>query len=84
MIAAAKMAGVTILQVYFHQFAPQGISGTLIIAESHFNIHTWPEYGYAAADLFTCGDPSKINEAIEHLAQKIDCKRMEKQVLVRG
>jgi S-adenosylmethionine decarboxylase proenzyme len=51
----------------FHQFSPQGVSGVVVIAESHICIHTWPEYGYAAADIFTCGDsvqPEKVAEII--------------------
>ena len=53
---AARIAGATIVQEAFHLFNPHGVSGVVVIAESHLAIHTWPEYGYAAVDLFTCGD----------------------------
>jgi len=56
MIAAAKAARATIMESAFHRFEPQGVSGTVILAESHISIHTWPEKGYAAMDFYTCGD----------------------------
>jgi S-adenosylmethionine decarboxylase len=67
MLAAANGCGATVLGESFHRFSPQGISGVIIIAESHLTIHTWPEYGYAAADIFTCGTtvmPEKAAEII--------------------
>jgi len=48
-------SGATRVETVFHTFAPQGVSGVVVIAESHVTIHTWPEYGYAAFDIFTCG-----------------------------
>lgn len=51
---AASEAGATIVETRFHQFAPWGVSGIVIIQESHLSIHTWPEHGFAAFDLFTC------------------------------
>ena len=56
MVGAALEAKATIVQQNFHHFSPYGVSGVVVIAESHLAIHTWPEYGYAAVDLFTCGD----------------------------
>jgi S-adenosylmethionine decarboxylase proenzyme len=67
MLAAANASGATVLGESFHQFSPQGVSGVLIIAESHLTIHTWPEHGYAGADIFTCGtrvQPEKAAEVI--------------------
>jgi spermidine synthase len=55
MISAAKYSGATILNTFLHKFSPQGVSGVVVIAESHLAIHTWPEYKYAAVDIFTCG-----------------------------
>ena len=53
----AEAAGATILHSHFHSFGPQqGVTGVLLLAESHISIHTWPEYGFAAADIFMCGD----------------------------
>jgi S-adenosylmethionine decarboxylase len=55
--AAATAAGATILHSHFHSFGPQlGVTGVLLLAESHISIHTWPEFGFAAADIFMCGD----------------------------
>lgn len=56
MCEAAIEAQATIVESCFHHFNPWGVSGAVIISESHLTIHTWPEYGYAAVDLFTCGD----------------------------
>lgn len=56
-------SGLTICGKVFHHFSPQGVTGVLVIAESHISIHTWPELGYAALDVFTCGkntDPMKV------------------------
>jgi spermidine synthase len=56
MVAAAETAGATVINSTFHHFSPYGVSGVVVIQESHLAIHTWPEFGYAAVDLFTCGD----------------------------
>ncbi|MDX1652547.1 MAG: polyamine aminopropyltransferase [Brumimicrobium sp.] len=56
MVEAAKKAGATVINSTFHHFSPYGVSGVVVIEESHLAIHTWPEYGYAAVDLFTCGE----------------------------
>jgi len=68
MLAAAEASGATVVAHDFHHFKPLGVSGMVIIAESHLAIHTWPEYGYAAADIFTCGetvDPWKAFDALK-------------------
>ncbi len=54
--AAADAAGATVVQATFHRFAPQGVSGVVVVEESHLSVHTWPEVGYAAIDMYTCGD----------------------------
>jgi len=74
LLAAAGEAGATILGESFHQFSPQGVSGAVIIAESHLCIHTWPEYGYAAADIFTCGNSVQPGKAAEILMGKLGSK----------
>ena len=64
---AAIECGATIVNSTFHAFNPHGVSGVVVIAESHLAIHTWPEYGYAAVDIFTCGetiDPHVANESL--------------------
>lgn len=68
MTRAAEESGATIVQKVFHMFNPHGVSGVVVIAESHLAIHTWPEYGYAAVDVFTCGskvDPWKAYDLIK-------------------
>lgn len=71
---AALECGATIVSSTFQTFNPHGVSGVIVIAESHLAIHTWPEYGYAAVDVFTCGetvDPAVANEALkEYLKAK--------------
>ena len=84
MVEAANHAKATVVEVAFHEFNPFGISGMVIIAESHLSIHTWPEYGYAAVDVFTCGDLIKPEEAAEYLVEKFECQMMDKKVLSRG
>jgi len=55
MRAAAEAIGATVVGEAFHRYAPQGVSGTLLIAESHLSVHSWPEERYVAVDIFTCG-----------------------------
>ena len=84
MIGAANEAGAQIVTEAFHRFAPHGISGVIIITESHLAIHTWPEYGYAAVDLFTCGDELATDRAIHHLQRSLGSKRVSFIELLRG
>lgn len=84
MISAAKEAKATIVETSFHKFSPFGISGMVVIAESHISIHTWPEYGYAAIDIFTCGDVLKPETAAKHLIQKFNSKDPSIVELKRG
>jgi len=67
MIEAAQIAGATVINSTFHHFSPWGVSGVVVIQESHLAIHTWPEYRYAAVDLFTCGDSVDPWVSFEHL-----------------
>jgi len=71
LIQAAEEVGATVVGETFHQFSPHGVTGVISIAESHLCIHTWPEYGYAAADIFTCGDSFEPRKAAELLVQRI-------------
>jgi len=83
-IQAAVAAKATILQSFFHKFVPQGVSGTVIIAESHLSIHTWPEFGYAAVDVFTCGDRVMPYIAVQYLIGELEAKRHETREITRG
>jgi S-adenosylmethionine decarboxylase proenzyme len=81
---AARISGATIVESVFHLFNPHGVSGTVVIAESHLAIHTWPEYGYAAVDLFTCGDTVDPWIAFKYLSEKFDAKSSETVEYKRG
>jgi S-adenosylmethionine decarboxylase len=69
--AAAKRAGATLLNLITHRFEPQGVTGLALLAESHISIHTWPESGYAAVDVFTCGDHTMPERACAVLAGEL-------------
>ncbi len=84
LINAAKIAEATIVEVAFHEFNPFGISGMVIIAESHLSIHTWPEYKYAAVDIFTCGNTIKPEKAVSYLIEKFQSKNPSVVELKRG
>lgn len=74
MLAAANESGAAVLGEAFHQFSPQGVSGVILIAESHLSIHTWPEYGYAGADIFTCGNTVQPEKAAEFIVARLNPK----------
>ena len=84
MLAAAIDCGATVLGESFHHFSPQGVSGVVIIAESHLSIHTWPEYGYAAVDIFTCGTSVEPKKAAEVLIEKLGAKSHSLMEIPRG
>lgn len=73
--ASAKRAGATLLNLITHPFDPQGVTGLALLAESHISIHTWPESGYAAVDVFTCGDHTMPERACAVLVQELEAKR---------
>jgi S-adenosylmethionine decarboxylase proenzyme len=84
LLAAARECGATVLGESFHQFSPQGVSGIVVIAESHLFIHTWPEYGYVAADIFTCGDSVKPERAMEVLVRELGSENHSVMEMRRG
>ncbi len=84
MVDAALECGATIVQKCFHMFNPYGVSGVVIISESHLAIHTWPELGYAAVDLFTCGDKCDPKISYEFLKKKFHCQNATFTELKRG
>jgi len=84
LVSAAKEARATIIDVSFHEFNPFGISGMVVIAESHLSIHTWPEYGYAAVDIFTCGDIIKPEVAAHYLIDQFESKNPSIVEMKRG
>ena len=83
MVAAAQKAGATVINSTFHHFSPYGVSGVVVIQESHLAIHTWPEYGYAAVDLFTCGEMNAWI-SFDHLKECFGAKSYSALELKRG
>jgi len=81
---AAVECGAEVLGDSFHHFSPQGISGVVVIAESHLFIHTWPEHGYAAVDIFTCGTRVKPEIAFVFIVNKLKSKNRTIFEMQRG
>ena len=84
MVSAVKLSGATVIQPFFHQFSPYGITGVVVVAESHFSIHTWPEYGYCALDIFTCGDSVDGHEALEYMKESLKAASASVMEIKRG
>ena len=84
MLGAAEEVGATVLGETFHKFSPQGVTGLVSIAESHLCIHTWPEYGYAAVDVFTCGEGFDPRKAAEFLIRSLQCQDPSISEVKRG
>lgn len=81
---AAVNCGATVIEKKFHMFSPYGVSGVVIISESHLAIHTWPEFAYAAVDLFTCGNTCDPIIAYEYLKKKLSAGKGIYTELKRG
>ena len=84
LVRAAEETGATVIDHIFHRFSPQGVTGVVAIAESHLCIHTWPEYGYAAADIFTCGPGFDANAAANRIIEAFECRDPEVRQVERG
>ena len=84
LITAAKKSGNTPLKVTIHKFSPQGITGVVLLAESHIAIHSWSEFNYLAIDIFTCGDKARPEKALEYLKKKFKPKKVVIQKITRG
>lgn len=86
LLKAAKESGATILDntFTFHKFAPQGVSGVVVISESHFSIHTWPEFNYAAVDIFTCGNSINMDMARDIIASGVKSLSVQNRTIYRG
>ncbi len=81
---SVRRSGATIVRSVFHRYNPQGVSGVVVIAESHISIHTWPEYGYAAVDFFTCGNAVDPYKAYDYLKDKLNSKSGSLTEMKRG
>lgn len=84
MLEAARRSGATIVAHNFHRFAPHGVSGVVVIAESHLAIHTWPERRFAALDLFTCGDALRSEPCFDYLVRVLGSARHTITAVSRG
>jgi len=84
MVEAALETGAEVREVAFHQFSPQGVSGVVVISESHLAIHTWPELGYAAIDVFTCGDTVDPWDACNYLTEHFHAQNATTTEVKRG
>ncbi|MBI2085508.1 MAG: adenosylmethionine decarboxylase [Candidatus Aenigmarchaeota archaeon] len=84
MLNASAAANFTVLEVSIKKFSPQGVTALLLLSESHFSIHTWPELGYAAIDMFTCSKTCDPNEAFKVLVNYLKPNRYTTKEMVRG
>lgn len=82
-VEAALKSGAEVREVAFHKFAPYGVSGVVIISESHLTIHSFPEHGYASIDVYTCGELDP-NIAAQYIAEALDSKSSENVEVPRG
>jgi S-adenosylmethionine decarboxylase len=82
-VDAALKSGAEIREVAFHKFAPQGVSGVVIISESHLTIHSFPEHGYASIDVYTCGDLDPTIAA-DYIAEALGAQTRETIEFPRG
>ncbi|MFP7171863.1 adenosylmethionine decarboxylase [Terribacillus sp. 7520-G] len=83
-VDAALKSGAEVREVAFHKFAPHGVSGVVIISESHLTIHSFPEHGYASIDVYTCGNIIDPNVATDYIIDALEAKTCEKAELPRG
>ncbi|KGP71725.1 adenosylmethionine decarboxylase [Pontibacillus yanchengensis] len=83
-VDAALKSGAEVREVAFHKFAPHGVSGVVIISESHLTIHSFPEHGYASIDVYTCGDRIDPNVAAQYIAEALESKSKETVEVPRG
>ena len=81
---AAEAAKATLLHETSHRFEPQGVTALGLLAESHISVHTWPELGYAAADIFTCGEHTLPEAACHLLVERLEATRYELRKVPRG
>ena len=81
---AARACGAAIVDLKVHKFPPIGVTGIAILTESHLAIHTWPEYGYAGVDIFTCGEHADPTEAVSVLRRQFEADHVQVMRLDRG
>ena len=84
MVRAAELADVQVWAISFHRFSPDGVSGVVVISESHLSVHTWPELGYVALDIYTCGERAKPEAAVQHALKAFGASNMHITEVTRG
>jgi S-adenosylmethionine decarboxylase len=84
LVAACRNAGATIVGEIFHRFSPHGVTGVVAIAESHASIHTWPERGYAAVDVFTCSERMRAEAIVDAIGKLLGARRVSVRRARRG
>lgn len=84
MLEAVRAANATLLDLNVHMFSPHGVTGVAVLSESHLSVHSWPEYGYVAADVFTCGETTNPRAAAEELQRHFGSTCCEVRELRRG
>ena len=84
MVKAAEKAKVQVWSISFHRFRPHGVSGVVVISESHLSVHTWPEFQYVALDIYTCGKKAKPDDAVEYAIQMFGANSVHVTEITRG
>lgn len=84
LLEAARLMKLTVVNATIHKFSPIGVSGVIVIEESHIAIHTWPEHHYVAVDIFTCNSSYELEKGILFLTQAFEAEKREENDIARG
>ena len=84
LVRSAEVANVQVWSISFHRFQPHGVSGVVVISESHLSVHTWPEFGYVALDIYTCGKNAKPDDAVEYALEQFEATSVHVTEITRG
>lgn len=84
MLAAIRESNMTLLDFSYHKFEPQGLTALALLAESHMSVHTYPELGFAAIDVFTCGEQSRPDKAIRIIKECLHPEKLKTTNIKRG
>ncbi len=84
LVRAAETANVQVWSISFHRFQPHGVSGVVVISESHLSVHTWPEFGYVALDIYTCGKNARPDEAVDYALEQFGATSVHVTEITRG
>lgn len=84
LVTVVTQAGGTVVRTVFHRFKPWGVSGVVVISESHVTLHTWPEHGYAAVDVFSCSRKLRAAQIARELGRALGARAVQRRALRRG